>query len=169
MNVDINAFVPKTYDDAIDKLEKYLEEIDRKKSELCRRLAEIGAVKISLDFARAIYTGEKDVSVSVESRDDGSYAVVASGQTVLLIEFGAGVTMGGGHPEAQEFGMGVGTYPGQTHAFDPNGWYLPRSALGNSSDKSVHTYGNPPSMTMYNTEKDLEKEIERVAKEVLLS
>ena len=166
MKISINAFSLKSINHAIKQLESFQSKLDAKTEELCRRLAEMGAVNVSLDYARAIYTGSKDISVSVESRGGGSYAIIASGETVLVVEFGAGVTMGDGHPQAAQFGMGVGTYPGQRHAFDPNGWYLPKSA---GAYAGQHTYGNPPSMTMYNTEKDLQREIERVAREVFRS
>ena len=160
MNIKIDVLDPASIDAAIEQLEQYQQDLKRKSNEIAKRLAGMGAVKVSLDFSRAFYTGAKDISVNVEARDNG-YAVIASGETVLFVEFGAGIRYGGGHPEAGKWGMGPGTYPeGKGHWDQPYGWWIPGGE---------HTYGNPPSMTMYNTEKDLIREIERVAREVFQS
>lgn len=158
MNLTVNI---RGVDDLINQLNSYSNSLQRRTGELCRKLAEMGAVNISLGFSRAIYTGQMDANVTVEEVSPTEYKIVAEGQTVLFVEFGAGVTYGGGHPQAAEFGFGPGTYPGQTHAMTGNGWYLPKDKGGG------HTYGNPPNMPMYNTAQDLKREIERVAREVL--
>ena len=145
---------------AIRQLERYKEELEDKAMEVCERLASRGAVSASLGFARAIYTGLNDASLTVEETENG-YRVLASGETVLFLEFGAGVTYGYGHPLAGEFGYGPGTWPGKGHWDDPNGWYLP--------DGSEHTFGNPPNMPMYNAAKEIESEIIQVVKEVFSS
>lgn len=158
MNLTVNI---RGVDDLINQLNSYSNSLQRRTGELCRKLAEMGAVNISLGFSRAIYTGQMDANVTVEEVSPTEYKIVAEGQTVLFVEFGAGVTYGGGHPQAAEFGFGPGTYPGQTHAMTGNGWYLPKDKGGG------HTYGNPPNMPMYNTAQDLKREIDRVAREVL--
>lgn len=149
-------------DEAIRRFQEYGDRLKRQQDQLCKRLADMGAVSVSLQFARAIYTGPNDFSVTVEPIDNG-YQIVASGQSVAFVEFGAGVTYGEGHPQAGAFGVGPGTYPGQTHAMTGEGWYLPKSKGGE------HTYGNPPNMPMYNTTQDLKNEIARVAREVFSS
>lgn len=148
----------------IQKIQDELKEYQRwqkdKAKELAERLAMLGASAASIRFSRAIYTGEKDAVVTVEAVPNG-YKVKADGESVLFIEFGTGITYGFGHPEAQEFGMGPGTYPdGKGHWNDPNGWYLPKSAGGG------HTYGNPPAMPMYEARKQIEQELPRIVKEV---
>lgn len=164
MNIRINAFDSSSIDRAIKQLQDYQKKLDEKANKIAQRLAEMGATNVSLGFARAIYNGKKDIDVTVENLGEGKYAIVASGETVLFAEFGAGVKYGDGHPQAAEFGMGPGTYPyGKGHWDDPNGWWIPKSAGGG------HTYGNPPNMPMYNTEQALKKEIERVAREVFSS
>lgn len=151
-------------DKGIKELQNGLKEYDKwikkKSDELCKRLAEMGAVKASLNFARAVYTGPEDHEITVEPRD-GGYAVRASGETVLFVEFGTGL-VGYGHPEAHD--MGPGTYPGKGHWNDPKGWYLPKEKQG--KDGTKHTYGNPPNMPMYTTVKELEHELARVVREV---
>lgn len=143
-----------------DELTVYRKWQEEKALELAERLASLGATVASIRFSRAVYTGQKDVDVSVEELPNG-YKVKADGESVLFIEFGSGVTYGYGHPEAGEFGMGPGTYPdGKGHWDDPKGWYLPKSAGGG------HTFGNPPAMPMYEARKAIEQELPRIVKEV---
>lgn len=143
-----------------DELVVYRKWQEEKARELAERLASLGATVASIRFSRAVYTGKKDVEVSVEELPNG-YKVKADGESVLFIEFGSGVTYGYGHPEAGEFGMGPGTYPdGKGHWDDPKGWYLPKSAGGG------HTFGNPPAMPMYEARKAIEQELPRIVKEV---
>ena len=143
-----------------DELTVYRKWQEEKARELAERLAALGATVASIRFSRAVYTGEKDVEVTVEELPNG-YKVKADGESVLFTEFGSGVTYGYGHPEAGEFGMGPGTYPdGKGHWDDPKGWYLPKSAGGG------HTFGNPPAMPMYEARKAIEQELPRIVKEV---
>ena len=143
-----------------DELTVYRKWQEEKARELAERLAALGATVASIRFSRAVYTGKKDVEVTVEELPNG-YKVKADGESVLFIEFGSGVTYGYGHPEAGEFGMGPGTYPdGKGHWDDPKGWYLPQSAGGG------HTFGNPPAMPMYEARKAIEQELPRIVKEV---
>ena len=143
-----------------DELMVYRKWQEEKARELAERLAALGATVASVRFSRAVYTGKKDVEVTVEGLPNG-YKVKADGESVLFIEFGSGVTYGYGHPEAGEFGMGPGTYPdGKGHWDDPKGWYLPKSAGGG------HTFGNPPAMPMYEARKAIEQELPRIVKEV---
>ena len=149
--------------DAIDALENYQNGNTEKCHILCQRLAEMGAVNASLCFSRSIYTGRNDFDITVEEFGNG-YKILASGTSVLFVEFGAGITYGNGHPLEGELGMGAGTYPyGKGHWNDPKGWYLPKSKGG------MHTFGNPPNMPMYNTAQDLKREIARIAREVFNS
>ena len=157
IEVDLSVSGIKTLQTELKDYQKWLEQ---KTEELCRRLAEMGAVKASLEFSRAIYTGNEDHEITVEACD-GGYKVRATGSTVLFVEFGTGL-IGYGHPEPH--GMTPGSYSdtvGKGHWDDPSGWWLPRNG-----GHSQHTYGNPPNMPMYNTVKELEQELVRVVKEV---
>lgn len=147
-------------DSAIKQLKEYKTELRKKAQKICEKLAVSGAVNVSLGYATAIYTGSKDYSVTVEEIRDG-YRILADGETALILEFGAGVTYGYGHPQADEFGMGPGTYPdGKGHWNDPAGWWIPKEHGGG------HTYGNPPTMAMYETAKELRDRVLDVAREV---
>ena len=158
--IRLNLFDPASVQAAIREIEAYKKWVVEKANELAERLADMGAVNVSLGFSRAVYTGDKDVDVTVEQLSDNKYAIVASGETVLFLEFGSGITYGYGHPNPSVDGqpMGPGTYPSDKgHWKDPKGWWIPGSE---------HTYGNPPSMTMYQTGKDLRENLEQIAREV---
>lgn len=145
---------------AIRELRDYQQRLRTKCAELSERLAQYGLQRAQMEYDAAIYDGTKDVTVNVEERGENTYAIVASGRTVLILEFGAGI-YGDGHPLAGEMGYGPGTYPGQTHVPDPGYWWFT-----DENGKSVYSYGNPPSMAMYMTSVELMSEIERIAREV---
>ena len=149
---------------AINEVRDYKAWIRRKTTEFVERLANEGAIQALIGYESAYYRGPKDVDVNVEDRGDNTFAIVASGETILILEFGAGVTYGYGHPLAEQYGMGPGTYPdSKGHWDDPKGWWLPKEAGGG------HTFGNAPSMTMYKVGKDLRERIVEIAREVFSS
>lgn len=154
MTVDVNIFDYASVSRATRRLDEYFADLIEKANTVCERLATIGAVRASLDFSRAIYNGTNDVAVTVEPIDNG-YAIHATGNAVLFIEFGSGASYGYGHPEPE--GYGPGTYPGKGHWDDPNGWWY-----GNHE----HSYGNPPAQAMYNAKRDIQAEVQRIADEV---
>ena len=152
----------KSINQAIKELEKYKRDLDNKARIVVERLASLGATNASLGFARAV-TSENDVQVTVEWVNSNTMRIRATGEEVLFIEFGTGITYGYGHPMAQELGYGPGTYPTKLAKGkwdNPNGWWYSKD--GNPK----HTYGNPPNAVMYDTMKMIEREAERVVKEV---
>ena len=147
-------------DRAIRSVNAYKNGLEAKCRKIAQRAAMLGATRAVISYSRAFYTGPVDVNVTVEKRDKG-YAIIADGETVLFLEFGAGVTMGYGHPQNAQFGMGPGTYPdGKGHWNDPKGWWLPKAKGGG------HTCGNPPTMGMYNAAQDIRRELTEIAREV---
>lgn len=148
-------------DAAINQLEDYQKNLERKAREICKRLADMGALYAEWNFSGVLYAGDVDYHITVEPKGENTYVIKANGKTVLLMEFGAGVKHGYGHPQADEFGMGPGTYPnGKGHWNDPKGWWF------GEKGHWTHTYGNAPGMPMYNAAKDLRKEILSVVQEV---
>ena len=157
MTVDVNIFDYASVSRAQRRVDEYFADLIEKANELCRRLAEVGKFRAKLDFSNAIYDGTNDVDVTVEPIDNG-YAIHATGNAVLFIEFGSG-TIGRGHPEPE--GYGPGTWSdgpnGKGHWQDPNGWYY---AHGQKS------MGNPPAAAMYHAKQDVLQEVQRIADEV---
>ena len=161
----MKKYTVKLNSDSINDFIKVLRDkkkwLNTKRDEICKRLADIGLEKATVKFAQAQYDGTKDAVVTIKKIDNG-YVVRADGESVLFIEFGAGATYGYGHPDVQEYGPG--TYPnGKGHWNDPKGWYVPKAKGG------FHTFGNPPNAPMYNTLKELEQQVLKIAKEVLSS
>lgn len=158
-------------DEMLKGIEEYKRWIKRKTEELSKRLADMGALYAQFNFDGALYSGNTDYTISAEKSGENAYKVKANGETVLFIEFGAGVRHGYGHPEVGEYGPG--TYPGAGHWDDPKGWWYPAKDAGATTKVSkktgqawVHTYGNPPNAPMYNAVRDLERELEAVVREV---
>jgi hypothetical protein len=154
VTVDVNIFDYASVSRATRSLEEYAADLIEKANTVCERLASMGAVRASLDFSRAIYNGTNDVAVTVEPIDNG-YAIHATGNAVLFIEFGSGASYGYGHPEPE--GYGPGTYPGKGHWDDPDGWWY---------GDHEHSYGNPPAAAMYHAKQDVLQEVQRIADEV---
>lgn len=145
---------------AITEINRYKAWVLQKERELRLRLASLGATVASIQFSRAIYNGSNDVSVRVD--DTGSVAVIyAEGESVAFIEFGSGKKHGYGHPQADEFGFGPGTWSegdaGKGHWDNSKGWYY---------GSSQHSYGNPPAMAMYSAVQRMSEEITTIAREV---
>lgn len=152
---------PSSIDAAIKQLEDYRDSLERKAQEICKRLADMGALYAEWNFSGVLYAGDIDYHITVDRLDENTYVIKADGESVLFMEFGAGVKHGYGHPQADEFGMGPGTYPnGKGHWNDPKGWWF------GEKGHWTHTYGNAPGMPMYNAAKDLRKEIMNVVREV---
>ena len=161
--ITIDGLSQENLDKAIREVRAYQKSVEQKERELRLRLASLGATVASIQFSRAIYNGINDVSVRVD--DTGSVAVIyAEGQSVAFIEFGSGIKHGYGHPQADEFGFGPGTWSegdeGKGHWDNPNGWYY---------GHNQHTQGNPPAMAMYNAVQAMTEQLTQIAREVFSS
>ena len=75
---------------------------------------------------------------------------------MLAVEFGAGVHYNQNvNPNADKFGYGPGTYPGQIHAFE-DGWYY----WDAQSEKWHYTHGIKATMPMYNAQMKIREQLE---------
>ena len=162
----------KSIANAISQLEDYSRSLEKAGAEIVRRLSLMGYDVAYTVMGGHVYTGETINSLTIEEESPTRMKLVASSTAILFFEFGAGV-QGVGHPKAGELGMGAGTYPNQTHAFDPNGWWFPTddSQLAVQYDSQGqgwgHSYGNPPHMPMYQAAQAMKKDLITVAREVL--
>lgn len=169
MNLTVNI---RGLDELIDQLGNYANSLEKRAGEICQRLAQIGYDVAYQIMSGHVYSGETINSLTIEERSPTEYVLWAESKALLFFEFGAGVN-GGGHPQAGEFGFGPGTYPGQTHALDPKGWWFPTDdpnlivRTGEDGQGYGHSYGNPPHMPFYNAGARIKEDLERVAKEVL--
>ena len=158
-------------DTLLREIESYTVWLKERSKVLLDRLAQAGFEVASTRFAKAVYDGTNDASVSLETRSEGVRAVVAVGASVLFIEFGTGVTYPDNHPQAAELGMKRGEY-GQGHGKQSSwGYYGDPGTNGVVKMKKdgstvVITHGNPANMPMYETVKELEAMLPELVKEV---
>lgn len=149
------------------EVERLEDGIETKIDTLAKQLAERGYEVAQMSYATAQYDGDNDVSVTVEERGNGNYAVVASGNAVLFIEFGTGIVYPDNHPEAGELGMVRGSYGlGQGLLGSWDYWGSPGTNGEEIGNGRYRTRGNPASMSMYNAKKKLEEELPQLVKEV---
>lgn len=162
----------KSIKNAIKELQKYKNELRDKSEKFIDMLSDAGE-KAMLEAINESPLGNT-VSVRVEKQhtEYGCKAMlIAAGEkhevegrdpfyTVLAIEFGSGIHYNKiPNPKANEMEYGVGTYPGQIHAFE-DGWYY----LGND-DKWHYTHGVRATMPMYKAEMEIMQKFNRIAKE----
>lgn len=150
---------------AISQLEEYADSLDNKVKRLINELLQIGVTNIEQTISE-IPGEEKGEDIVVEKTDaegsEGHYTakIVLSGEKVLFIEFSAGVTYGTSEYPLDVQGYGVGTYPGQTHAFDPEGWdYYDETGMH-------HSYGNRAYMPMYYGDMAIQQQVYDIAKRI---
>ncbi len=148
------------------QIRAYTNQLSSKYSKALERIATIGGGTARVKFTQAFYAGKNDVEVEVKRVSATKYQVVASGETVLFIEFGTGVA----NPELVEpSGLTYkhGTY-GKGKGANPNGWIYV-GEQGNAgqpiADGVYKTKGNPPARAMYDASKDMRAEITRIFRE----
>jgi hypothetical protein len=161
MRIVINPLDPKSVADALAQVQKYKKDFLAKEQEFVRRLADIGVRVAQAGFSMADYDGVNDVSVSMVQTGNG-YSVVASGETVGFIEFGAGVK----YPEWDNTDMDYtppkhGTY-GKGQGANHNGWWFKQ----NEGGRARHTYGNQPAEAMKSARDEMVERITQIAREV---
>lgn len=156
----------------IDEVSDYRTWLKTRTEAFIRRLGERGVEVADASFKSAAYDGKKDVKVDFEKRGDAQGAVVAIGASVLFVEFGTGVhTYPDIHPDAKEKGMIRGEY-GKKHGKQVSWGFYGDEPGTNGAVKNtprgtvIVTKGNPASMSMYNTVRELEMEIAAIAREV---
>ena len=155
-------------------LEKYNANLIDKCKELSQKLAEKG-----INVAKAKISDSplgKYISIKVDliTEQTGCKAIlIATGavkqsenfapfNTLLAVEFGAGIHYNStSNPNADKFGFGVGTFPGQVHAFE-DGWYY----WNEEKQEWQYTHGVKATMPMYNADIEIIKSIVKTAKEV---
>ena len=85
--------------------------------------------------------------------------------TLWAVEFGAGIYYNRGkeNPNASEYGLGVGTYPGQIHAFE-DGWYFL-----DEDGEWKYTHGVEATMPVYSAATEIIKNMQKTIRSVLKS
>lgn len=170
MRITINPTSKKSINNAIKQVKAYKERLATLEKTLLRRLASIGVTNAKVYFASAInqYDGNGDIEVAyLESLNKVS--IIASGEAVAFIEFGAGVYYNGTGAYPKELPpniVGIGQY-GKGHGKNKAwGFYME----GENGEKNVIiTRGNPPAKAMYQAEIDIIEQVSDIAREVFKS
>ena len=146
---------------AIKELKAFRNSLKKKQDKLLEELAKIGLEEATVRFTGAMYDGITDTDIDVKSIANG-YAIVASGEDVFFIEFGAGVYYNPGepYPDPRPEGIvGIGEY---------GKGYGKRRAWGFKDDNGelVITHGNPAAMPMWYASEEMRNNILKIAREV---
>lgn len=140
------------------ELKNYVRQHQRKVDELMRRLEEIGLRDATVRFQHGVHDGNQMPDVRVDRIENG-FKIVAEGEDVCFIEFGAG-DAAGSHPDKDK--VSIETYPGswsEEHAqqYSENGyWYYNGEQLTEIQAE----------MPLYCSMREMERNISKIAKEV---
>lgn len=172
--IAVNLFDSKSIQNAIKQIEQYRDDLPRKCQEICRRLCEIGQHTALLAINESPQGKAVTLRMDIDPSKTGCKAMlIGTGKTVtdergrtynllLGIEFGSGIRYNPTeNPMASEFGMGVGTFPDQSHAFDRNGWMY----LGKDGNWH-HSYGIKATMPFYKAMTEIQRNVNDVVKDV---
>ena len=172
--IKIDLFDGKSLQQAIKQIEAYRDDLPRKCQEICRRLCEIGQQTALVAIQESPQGKAVTLRMDIDPSKTGCKAMlIGTGKTVtddkgrtynllLGIEFGSGITLNPTeNPLSSDFGMGVGTFPDQVHAFDKGGWMY----LG--QDGEWHrSYGVKSTMPFYKAMNSIRQNLDKVVKEV---
>ena len=155
-------------DSVIAALKDYRDSLPAKRKAFLWRLGNMGVNTANVNFRYAQYDGTNDTQVSSRWKDDNTLEVVASGNSVLFIEFGSGVHYEEWHPMRPP-GMEIGSYGrGQGN----NDYWFYKGETGTNGQPStkypglIYTHGNPPARAMYEAAVEMRERIAEIAKEV---
>lgn len=156
----------KSLNDAINALKSIEDDFMRKVDIFVRMLTNDG-VQIARTWISTGAGAERNANVSYMVSNDG-YIIVAqiqmTGKDALFVEFGAGIYFNPSDPpHASKYGMGVGTYPGQTHAFDNGWWYY------GPNGESVYTHGTEGTYPMYHASENIQNNAIKKALQIFRS
>lgn len=168
---------------AIKEIEAYQNDLNRKCEELCRRLTEEGIqiaqahiggsgfgkyihldseIKAEKTGCKAIFYIEDKSKIESKWKSIDKQGNEITKETVLsptlLLEFGSGSNA---ENKSDTPGVGQGTFPGPTHAFDKSGWWYK-----DMNDEWHYSTGVPPRMPMYYVDKELRGKVVAIARKV---
>jgi hypothetical protein len=159
-------------DRAIKELNEYKAWVQAKSKELAKRVGEAIAKEAQAGFDASVVDVRLDGSarragVHVSVKNDGNLTlVIASGDDVAFVEFGAGVKMNtpvgsSPHPKGAELGYTIGSYGKGMGAREIWGYYA------EGADKGlVLTRGTESTKPLYNALVKVAPQVGKIAKEV---
>lgn len=165
----------KGLDNLIRELQKYKDDLPNKCKKLVYELLQKGVEVSKARISDSPLGKYVTVTTNISSEKMGCKGILLAKGAVkeqegyapfsilLAIEFGAGIHYNPTpNPNADKFGLGVGTFPGQIHAMEPGGWYF----WSEENKQWIHSYGVEATMPMHNADMEIIQNIVKVAKEV---
>jgi hypothetical protein len=165
----------KSINETINELNKYRSSLRSKSEQLVNRLLDEG-IKVAyqhvgkytgyVEFTKDVQGGTEVVGIltgkdtqpfiSTWKVKGGEKTAEVSG--ILMSEFGSGWLA---NVIWNVSGVGQGTFPGQTHATDPNGWFWE-----DLNGHKHHSIGETPQYPMYSADMTMLSQIDTIAREV---
>lgn len=156
--IDLNDL--SSFDKAIKEITKFEKWVNQKTNELIKRLADEG-VNIALSHTeRASAYGNTDIEIYSEKGSNGSWRIVASGEDVYFVEFGAGIGVDESDPFVAQADVEV--FDG-SYSLKHNGPYI-KTGIWHYNGLTLN--GIEALKPMYQTQKELEERLVDIAKEV---
>lgn len=174
LTINLNS---KSIKDAVKYMENYKVRIAQKSKLLVERLIDVG-IQVAyqhtgryagyVEFTKELESGEKQCIGLLIGKDTKPFVSMwilkdgtkkrAEVSGILMSEFGSGwlADVIWSVP-----GVGQGTFPGQTHAMDVDGWYWTDTA-----GKPHHSIGEVPHYPMYNAYMAMLEQVDSIAREV---
>lgn len=178
----VSLTTDKSIEKAIEKLEEYKRELHAKTEEFVSRLIEAGIDTAESNcgqyagmivFKKHVFTFDDGVDGVLIATDGAKIVrewmrngsvVSAEVSPLLMAEFGSGWlanVMSSRDYRSNALGVGQGTFPGQTHAFDKDGWWWKTP-----DGETHHSIGEAPTYPMYSALMAMLFEVDRIGKEV---
>lgn len=176
MKLSCNIAKKNSVRNLIKELERYRDELDTKCEIFVSRLAEVGIQTakenageygtyivfrkelepLQYGCKAIIYAYDKEKIIREWKYQGGTKTAEVS--PILMAEFGSGWKA---KVLDKVSGVGQGTFPGQTHAFDPHGWWWETP-----DGERHHSMGEAPTFPMYSASLAMLFDMDRIAKEV---
>lgn len=152
----------------------YKEELNSKCEELVKRLLKSGIEVASAKVGESPLGKYVTLTTNISADKMGCKGILLAKGAVkesegyapfsilLALEFGAGIHYNPTpNPKADEFGLGVGTFPGQIHAWQDTWFYWDEQ-----SQEWKPTHGVKATMPMYEASLKIREEVVRIAKDI---
>lgn len=156
------------------ELEKYRDSLEYKARLLAEKLIEKGITVAQTDIDESPLGKYISIKTDITPEQAGCRAIMtaigetmesegyAPFNTLLAVEFGAGIHYNPiPNPNADKFGLGVGTFPGQIHAFEDYWFYW-----NEEKREWLPTHGVKATMPMYNASIAMATDVIKIAKEI---
>ena len=171
ISVDLSI---KGLNDLKRQLLQYKDELPTKCEKLVSRLLQIGVSVSQSRISESPLGKYVTVTTNISADKMGCKGILLAKGAVkesegyapfsilLAIEFGAGIHYNPTpNPNADKFGLGVGTFPGQVHAFEDTWFYWDEK-----SKEWKPTHGVKATMPMYSADMEMIQNVVKIAKEV---